>query len=270
VWPPGDGVITEPTAFAYLAAGLLEEAAKVVGTERRDRVTVIVYGSVDEFHEVGGAPRYAAGMYDGAVKLPPAYGDFGVRTKTLRHELMHAQLHATVGCMPVWLNEGAAQQFAQEIPQGAWLRALRDKRVVPLAKLESSHVADFGTRDLDAIYAQSLAMLLMAEEPPTEDGLRGVLRALKERPHGPTLWTRMRPNVGAGELLDALSRRVFGLPTGRELESIFQGAVCCHGTTLSEFGCRGGPIVPGKRTWFDDRTKPSALCSVEHVVGTAD
>jgi hypothetical protein len=69
--PPGDGVLTEPTAFAYVAAGLLEEAAKLAGTDRRERVTIIVYGSIDEFHDVGRAPSFASGLYDGAVKPTP-------------------------------------------------------------------------------------------------------------------------------------------------------------------------------------------------------
>jgi hypothetical protein len=265
-WPPGDGVIAEPTALAYLAAGLLEEAARATGTERRDEVTVIVYGSTDEFHVVGGAPRWSSGRYDGAVKLPPQRGgDFGVRLRTLRHELMHAQLHARVGCMPIWLNEGAAMQFARELPREAWIRALRDGRVIGLARMNASTVEDVGDVDIDAIYAQSLAMVLYAEEPPLRDGLAGVVRALKERPLRTSLWVRVRPEAGTRQLLDAIGQRVFGMPTGPDLDAILRGAVCCHGSALPEFGCRGAPIEPGKRTWIDQSRQPVAICDVDHL-----
>ncbi|MFT3698739.1 MAG: hypothetical protein QM831_36670 [Kofleriaceae bacterium] len=47
--------------------------------------------------------------------------DLGVMLGTLRHEAMHAQLHAGAGCIPAWLDEGLAQQFGHSVPVDEWL-----------------------------------------------------------------------------------------------------------------------------------------------------
>src|SRR5258706_549503 len=73
-----------------------------------------------------GAPPWAGGAYDGAVRVPAApRNELGVSIATLRHEVMHAQLHAAVGCLPVWFNEGTAMYFAGAVPALEWLKLLR-------------------------------------------------------------------------------------------------------------------------------------------------
>src|SRR5882672_2942083 len=97
-------VAVAPTAIAYLVHGLLAEAAALTGTPRRERIRVVIYPP-EAFHTETSAPRWADGIYDGgAVRVaarPSA--ELGVEIATLRHELMHAQLHPA-GCMPAWLN----------------------------------------------------------------------------------------------------------------------------------------------------------------------
>jgi hypothetical protein len=94
-----------PLVLARLVSALLEEAADATGTTARTSLVVIVYPSRDDFRAGAHAPAWSAGLYDGGVELPAsAMADLGVDMETLRHEVMHAQLHLAVGCMPVWFN----------------------------------------------------------------------------------------------------------------------------------------------------------------------
>lgn len=276
-WPEGGPSLREPTAFAYLVAGLLEEAASVTGTVRVDRLTVIFYSTLEEFRALSGAPKWAGGLYDGAVKIPMMKGEpFGASLTTLRDELMHAQLHAGVGCTPLWFNEGLAMHFAGRPLRQEWMRMLRDGQALAPASLETSTVEE-GTRDdIDLVYAQSLAMVLfMVERRPADAGIREAISELAGVGSSPSnrlrLWSRHYSEVGGRELLDFLARRIFKLRRGPELDAVFQTAVCCHGDDLSDFGCYGAPLVPGKSIWFDRNRTPSAICRAgERQVGRRD
>jgi hypothetical protein len=268
---PGEPVLNEPTAFAHLVAGLLEEAALLTGTARRDRLTVIRYTSSESFHKLTRAPSWADGIYDGAVKLPAdSRADFGVLLRTLRHELMHAQLHAGVGCTPFWLNEGAAMQFGGKPPQREWIRILRERRLIDPDSLEGGTFEELSTSDLDVAYGQSLAMVLFMT---ARRGAIGIAEALREldvaatqplRPGRQGLWARLYPSVGRREIADSLAQRIFKVPQGPELDGIFAGAVCCYGqSSISELGCRGAPLNPGKHFWVDKSREPRAYCEVD-------
>jgi hypothetical protein len=270
-WLSGEAPISEPTAFAYLVAGLLEEAALLTGTARREQVTVILYDSMAQFHAITKAPSWADGLYTGTVHLPvfPSR-DFGVRLQALRHELMHAQLHSVVGCMPVWFNEGLAMRFGGQAPRRGWIRMLRDRLSLDFDALAVSSVDELPKPDPEIVYAQSLAMVLFLEERSPEDAIEdavGDLVAGRSRPRAEVLrlWSRLRPGASRADLLNALSRRVFQMPTGPDLDSLFQkSAICCYGTTrLAQFGCRGAPPQPGKTSWLDDSRKPIALCETD-------
>ena len=99
-WPLGVE-IAEPTALAHVAAGLLEEAAIVADADRRAKLLVVLHPTVEDLRETTGAPKWASGLYNGAVHIVAIPGrEFGVRIETLRHEIMHAELHAAAGCAP--------------------------------------------------------------------------------------------------------------------------------------------------------------------------
>lgn len=267
---PGER-FNEPTAFAYLVAGLLEEAALLTGTARRDRLTVVRYASNAEFHRLTTAPSWADGIYDGAVKLPAeSSADFGVQLRTLRHELMHAQLHAAAGCTPFWLNEGAAMQFGGKPPKREWIRILREHRVVDPDSLEGGTFTELSVSDLDVAYGQSLAMVLIMAERRGASALGDALHELDvlatqpERRGKPGLWARLNPQMNRREIADYLARRIFKVPEGPELDGIFAGAVCCYGQgSIRELGCRGAPLIPGKHFWVDKTREPRAFCEVD-------
>jgi hypothetical protein len=221
---------------------------------------VIVYPSLAAFRARTRAPAWSHAIYDGgAVRLPvDPDADLGVRLSSLRHELMHAQLHAAVGCMPAWFNEGLAMYFAGRPPTRAWIRMLRTTDPGELAVLQSSSFAALSSETADRAYALSLAMVAYLVERAGEPGLRTTVQILRAatRQTGrlmSDLWDRLYPGVGPRAVLEALTRKVFGVAPGPELDAIFQAAVCCHGfRTLAGFSCHGAPAVAGKATWIDE------------------
>ncbi len=262
---PSD-IPVRPLALAHLVAGLLEEAAQLTGTPRRAELAVIVYPSRDDFHASGKAPAWAGGLYDGAVRLPPEpRADLGVAMSTLRHEVMHAQLHAAVGCMPVWFNEGAAMYFAGTAPVRDWLELLRASAPLELALLEAPSLDEHATARVDRVYAQSLAMMMLAAERFGGPGLGPAVLAMSDANRGSprdghALWSRLHPAIDHAAVLDSLSRRIFGVPPG-ELDATLEGPICCHGLQrATELACRAAAPRPGRAAWTDDTTSPRASC----------
>ena len=86
---------------------------------------------------------------------------------TLRHEALHAQLHAerrTV--LPYWLDEGLAQRFAGE--EGAdhhrsWAMLVRGGMIIPFESVEGPFVEIGDPRDARLAYHQSLAIVRYLE-----------------------------------------------------------------------------------------------------------
>ena len=274
-WSPGErvnpgpsDVAFQPTAVAYLIHGLLEEAAALTGTPRRERLTVIVYPSRDRFFAETRAPAWAGGLYDGgAIRLavkPSA--ELGVAVSALRHELMHAQLHTAVGCMPSWFNEGLAMYFAGDPPIHQWVRMLRSPDTFDLSSLEAPSLVSLSNDQADRTYAESLAMIVFVLERSGERGLPAAVRTLqtlvRESPRaGLDLWDRLYPGAGHRAVLDSLAHKLFGVKPGSELDAIFQGAVCCYGLrAVTELGCRVVPSRSDKPYWSDQTSAPRALC----------
>jgi hypothetical protein len=259
-------VAVAPTAIAYLVHGLLAEAAALTGTPRRERITVIIYPP-EAFHTETSAPRWADGIYDGgAVRVaarPSA--ELGVEIATLRHELMHAQLHPA-GCMPAWLNEGTAMYFAGSPPLRTWIRMLRRPDSFALGGLSLPSFAVLPDQSAERAYAESLTMVLYVVERAGEAGLRAAVQALRAagtdtaRP-GQELWDHLYPGIGHRAVVDAMAHRVFGVFPGRELDAILRGAICCHGLrSAGELRCRGVSPRMDRRRWTDDSAAPVAMC----------
>lgn len=270
-WPKEQLPALEATVLAHLAAGLLEEAASITGTARRPELTVIVYPTTADFHEKGGAPSWASGLYDGAVKLPARPGrDFGIVTRSLRHEVMHAQLHAAAGCMPVWLDEGAASYFGGRPPKDTWIGMLRRRQILEPSALEASTVEEVKGGSLDIVYAQSVAMVLFAIDRSSDESLRDTVRELRARKidrlsrAGLRLWSDLYSDVDARSLGAWLGVRLFGMRPGPGLEAALAGGVCCQNErTIRDVTCYGAPAPPGARFWIDDSRSPPGMCSTE-------
>jgi hypothetical protein len=235
-WDPE--VTIEPTTLAYTSAGLLAQIGIITGTQPRNDVVVVVYPSVDDFRVKTGAPAWSDGQYDGAVRVPAVRSaEFGVEIHTLRHELMHAQLHAGVGCMPIWLNEGAAQYFANVVDDRTWLHMLKAKVGIEPRDMQVASVEEVSA-DTTAVYAQSLAMVVYMFAHG--DSLSDVVH--DKRGPWTELWARRFPDAGESDVLNAVARRVFGMPMGSELDTILGSEVCCRNRyILSELSCHAPP-----------------------------
>jgi hypothetical protein len=264
-WGPIDAPL-RPVSRGHLVTGLLEEAAQLTSTQRRAELTVIVYPSRDEFHAATKAPRWAMGLYDGAVRVPAdPNGELGVVLATLRHEVMHAQLHAAVGCMPVWFNEGVAMYFAGTAPARDWLAMLRAPAPLELSLLELPALDERATPQVDRLYAQSLAMVVFHAALAGGPGLGSAVAALADanrasQRDGLALWSRLHPRTDHTAVLDALARRIFGVPAG-ELGSTLDGPLCCTGLQrATELACRATAARPGRGQWLDETTSPRASC----------
>jgi hypothetical protein len=271
-WRPGPlapqgpyDVAVAPTAIAYLVHGLLTEASALTGTPRREQILVVIYPP-EAFHAETRAPRWADGIYDGAVRMaghPSA--ELGVEISTLRHELMHAQIHP-VGCMPSWLNEGTAMYFAGAPPIALWTRMLRSPDSFDLAEVSVPSFAVLPTESAERAYAESLAMVLYVVDRGGEAGLRAAVQALRAAGTGTPrpsqeLWDQLYPGVGHRAVVDAMAHRVFGVFPGRELDAMLRGPICCHGLrAVGQLRCRGVAPRGDRRRWVDFAATPASVC----------
>jgi hypothetical protein len=271
-WRPGPlapqgpyDVAVAPTAIAYLAHGLLAEAAALTATPRRERIAVVIYPP-DAFHKETHAPRWSDGLYDGGairVEARPS-AELGVEISTLRHELMHAQLHP-VGCMPAWLNEGIAMYFAGPPLVRPWIRMLRNPDSFALGDLSLPSFDPLPAEAAQRAYAESLAMILYIVDRAGEAGLSAAVQALRAAGTGTPgagreLWDRLYPGIGHRAVADALAHRVFGAAAG-ELDAILRGPICCHGLrSAGELRCRGVAPRGDRRRWMDTAATPVAVC----------
>jgi hypothetical protein len=150
---------------AYLDFGELFGRFPV--TEGRPKLQIVVYRR-EEFAALTGVGDWAAGAFDGVVRIPLEDLDRERDSlrRVLRHELAHAYVLEVGGSsVPGWLNEGLAQWLEESRPsarQAQVRRArerLRGKQLFPLDSLRGSLA---GWSDPEAIaiaYAQSLALV---------------------------------------------------------------------------------------------------------------
>lgn len=144
--------IDRSAAFDLRAA--LDAARREVGRDfnywPRRPIVVLIY-SEQGFAQVRRGPDWAAGVYDGKIRVPfPSNARAQESVKaTLYHEYTHALVHdITHNKCPVWLNEGIAeyQEARKRKPYLAHLKtAVRDKQLIPLANLDAA----FKSRDAD-------------------------------------------------------------------------------------------------------------------------
>lgn len=250
-WDPA--VELESATVAYLTKGLVAQAGLETHTVPRGELAIVVYATAADFHAQTHAPDWAGGLYDSsAVRIPAsAHADFGIALEALRHEVMHAQLHAGVGCMPAWLDEGVAQYFARDVPQTEWLAMLGTRAAPSLARLQVASIQDAVEASPALAYAQAYAMVLFAiGRGHSVHELMGQTRRLGTR--APTkLWTELFPGAEDRDVLDALAQRIFGMPSGRAVTDLLAAGVCCthHGVELT---CIAAKARPEHRTyWYE-------------------
>jgi hypothetical protein len=173
--------------------------------------------------------------------LPRA--DLGVAIQTLRHELMHAQMHGAVGCTPFWFNEGLAQYFAGTVPIKDFVAIARGEPF-DLDTLRDPTVFDMKAENAARMYAVSLAMVLAIVHRRGDVGLRDAVRVAQSAESvgaALDLWNRVMPSVAYDEVVETLAAKVFGTTPGPALGTVL---CCAHVRSPSEVSCRAPGSEP--------------------------
>jgi tetratricopeptide (TPR) repeat protein len=114
--------------------------SKAIGAYPSNAITVILYTD-QQFRDITGAPEWAAGGFDGQIRLPVrgAAQNPGEFDRVLTHELTHAMLRSVAPRnLPAWLNEGLAMYFEGHDSTLGERRLAAARVFVPLAALQSS------------------------------------------------------------------------------------------------------------------------------------
>ena len=156
----------EQQPIATRVSNALEAAYANVGAALSvyppETITVILY-SREQFRDVTKSPAWAAGAYDGRIRIP-VLGSLrvpGELDRIVTHEYVHAALQSMAPRgLPFWLNEGLATYF--EPTDHAWLeRRLRTaKTTIPISDLEQGF-GQFDGADALLAYAQGYAAARM-------------------------------------------------------------------------------------------------------------
>jgi tetratricopeptide (TPR) repeat protein len=113
---------------------------KAIGAYPSNAITVVLYTD-QQFRDITGAPEWAAGGFDGQIRLPVrgAAQNPGEFDRVLTHELTHAMLRSVAPRnLPAWLNEGLAMYFEGHDAALGERRLAAARLFVPLAALQSS------------------------------------------------------------------------------------------------------------------------------------
>ncbi|MEZ5978153.1 MAG: hypothetical protein R3F34_08050 [Planctomycetota bacterium] len=129
--------------------------------ERGRRLRVAFYDA-QQFQDVTGLGHWAAGAFDGTVRLPIVDYDRDESrwTQTLWHELCHAFLHDMIpGKVPGWLDEGLAQWMepGRDDAVRAARASLSKEALLPIADMSGTLASIGDPARIRRAYAQSLA-----------------------------------------------------------------------------------------------------------------
>ena len=139
---------------------LLEDAYQRIGRQLSaypsEVVPVMLY-TREQFKASSGGPDWAAGVYDGRIKIPTvgALQQTDALKRTLAHEFTHAVVRQVSGdAAPTWLDEGLARLLESSDPSAATQLLDRSPRRLPHATLEAGF-ATLPPEDVALAYAQS-------------------------------------------------------------------------------------------------------------------
>jgi tetratricopeptide (TPR) repeat protein len=113
---------------------------KTLGAYPSASINVVLY-SARQFHDITGAPEWAAGGFDGQIRMPVggAAQNLAEFDRVLTHELTHAMLKSVAPRnLPAWLNEGLAMYAEGHDSALSERRLARARLFVPLAVLQTS------------------------------------------------------------------------------------------------------------------------------------
>jgi hypothetical protein len=171
--------------------------------------------------------------------------DAGVLLSTLRHEIMHAQIHAGVGCVPFWFNEGVANYFSGSAHTREWFQMMRGE-TFDITTLDRPHIFDVKAENASKMYAVAEMLVLYIVHHRGDQALRTAIQIAKTTETG-ELWTRLAPGIDFRAVVESLATKVFGMSLGSaELDALLRDTFCCKNLRIpAELTCRAST---GERT----------------------
>lgn len=168
-------------ALASRALEILEAAYWRVSTALaiypEQIITVILY-TQEQFRDITRSPQWAAGVYDGRIRVPVrgAADDVRELERVLIHEFTHALVQAVAPRgVPVWLHEGLAVGFEPTGSGWADAELARSTTRLPLSRLAGSFAA-LSTDHARLAYAQSAAIVAALFERGSTAAVGAVLQ----------------------------------------------------------------------------------------------
>jgi len=160
----------EEAALADRALDALERAfwrvGGTIGTYPYAPIPVVLYSN-EQFRDITRSPSWAAGAYDGTIRVPMrgALNDPEELDRVLAHEFTHALVReiAPHG-VPTWLNEGLATALESGDLGWAERRMHQAAEPVPLDALASSFSRFSGSQAQLAYAASALAVRQLIDE----------------------------------------------------------------------------------------------------------
>lgn len=148
----------------------------------RPPLRVVLYAPAD-FGRLTGLGDWAAGLFDGVVRVSLRDLEDGSWRAVLVHELVHAFVQALRGnATPGWLNEGVAQLLEGRVHDAPHLRErLRGVEPFPLERLQGSLASWEDPNEIARAYAQSLVFVAYLRETYGDESLRRMLDGGPER-----------------------------------------------------------------------------------------
>ena len=143
----------------------LERICGVLNTYPTTTIPVVLY-TTEQFTDITRAPAWAAGAYDGTIRVPMrgALNEGTELDRVLAHEFTHALVHTlSKPAIPTWLNEGLAT--ALESDDLGWAeKRVDESRPVPLSVLRRSFGQYSGGQAQLAYATSALAVRRMLQD----------------------------------------------------------------------------------------------------------
>ena len=137
----------------------------VLNTYPTTTIPIVLYTS-EQFTDITRAPAWAAGAYDGTIRVPMrgALDDEKELARVLAHEFTHALVHTLAkATIPTWLNEGLATALESDSLDWAEHR-VDENRPVPLSVLRQSFGRFSGGQAALAYATSALAVRRMLQD----------------------------------------------------------------------------------------------------------
>jgi len=157
-------------ALATEALASLDRAywriCELLGAYPSTAVPVVLY-TTQQFRDVTRSPSWAAGAYDGTIRVPMrgALGNRGELDRVLAHEFTHALIRALAARgVPTWLNEGLASALEADDLTWATARVRAAPAPVPLQALQAGFSRLNGAQAQVAYATSALAARRMLDE----------------------------------------------------------------------------------------------------------